>query len=442
MGSTRSRAGAGRRAPAPAAPRATSHVPLSAPTGMRDQLPPDARDRAALASRVLTVFESYGYERVTTPAFEHAEVIERGLEVDRRDVLRFVEPETGEVALLRPDITPQIARIVATSLKGRPAPWRLCYHGTVLRRARGRARRSRQLSQAGVEHVGTAHLDADVEVVALAARALLGAGLRGFRLELGQVRIGRAVLASLPDAARLAAADALGQKDVVALEAVLKAAHVPAVERRRLADLTGLYGDGAEPLKRARRRFRDVETRAALDELEALHDRIVALGLGEHLGVDLGELRGHAYYTGTSFTILAEGPGEPIGGGGRYDQLLARFGRAAPATGFAIDVEHLAWALAAEGAPWAPPTPPRIVAVDAPSALVDALREQGAQVATLPEGWGRGGSPSAAALAYARAWRYDAVLLGADRLVRVGDERAIGLERMEGVDLAGWLLEG
>ena len=99
---------------------------LAPPAGMRDLLHPESDARRALGARLLRTFALHGYDLVTTPPFDHAEVLERGLAaVDRRDLLRFVEPETGEVALLRPDITPQIARIVATRLADRPAPWRL-----------------------------------------------------------------------------------------------------------------------------------------------------------------------------------------------------------------------------------------------------------------------------------------------------------------------------
>src|SRR5690606_5929968 len=173
-----------------------------------------------------------GYELVTTPPFEHAEVIERGLEtVDRRDLLRFVEPESGEVALLRPDITPQIARIVATRLADRPPPWRLCYSGSVVRQRRGRARKQRQIAQAGVEHVGAAGEDADAEVVALAAAALEALGLTRFSIELHLVDLPRAALADVPEAARPAAERALVSKDAAALARVLSAGDVGRAER-------------------------------------------------------------------------------------------------------------------------------------------------------------------------------------------------------------------
>src|SRR5215471_10292451 len=101
---------------------------------MRDLLPEEARSRRAIARRALERFALYGYSVVTPPAFEFADVLERGLgTLDPADVLRFVEPESGEVAALRPDVTPQIARMIATRLADRPVPMALCYEGTVLR---------------------------------------------------------------------------------------------------------------------------------------------------------------------------------------------------------------------------------------------------------------------------------------------------------------------
>ena len=116
-------------------------LPMRAPQGLRDLLPEDAKALARLSAPINELLATHGYERIVTPAFEHAEVIERGLDqVDRNELLRFIDPETGEVALLRPDFTPQVARIVATRLSDRPGPWRLSYEGSVMRRRLGRAR--------------------------------------------------------------------------------------------------------------------------------------------------------------------------------------------------------------------------------------------------------------------------------------------------------------
>jgi len=223
---------------------ASDELPLAPPAGMRDLLPPDAEHRAQLASQVAATFASYGYERVATPPFEHADVLERGLwNVERRSLLRFVEPETGEVALLRPDITPQIARIVATRLRERPMPQRLCYEGTILRRRRGRARRQLQSTQAGIECVGLSGPASDAEVIEVAARAVSEGGLESFRIELHDVRVGREALAEVPESARSAAERALSAKDQTQLEQILTSAGMKREERRPLLRLPELYGD-------------------------------------------------------------------------------------------------------------------------------------------------------------------------------------------------------
>lgn len=375
---------------------------------MRDLLHPESAARRSLGRRLAETFASYGYELVTTPPFEHAEVLERGLEtVDRRDLVRFVEPESGEVALLRPDITPQVARIVATRLADRPPPWRLSYEGTIIRRRRGRARKHRQIAQAGVECIGLAGADADAEVISLAARACDAVGLQGYRIELGQVRIGHAALERVPAAVRDDTAAALAQKDGGELDSILRAAGVPSADRKLLRGLADLYGD-VDVLRRARRLARGDAMEQALAELEEVAERLTGLGLGSRLGVDLGELRGMSYYTGVSFTLLAEGPGEPVGAGGRYDNLLARFDSPAPATGFAVDLDNLEWALSRSGSGWTPELPLRLAISgeddDSCGAVVESLRRQGLAVATL---WAHDARET---LAFARAWGYDAAL--------------------------------
>src|ERR1044071_6300687 len=160
-------------------------TPLVTPKGMGCLRPPEAAVRRALSLRVLHSFELHGYELVTPPVFEHAEVVERGNDtLDSRDLLRFVEPGSGEVAVLRPDITPQVARIVATRLTDHEPPFRLCYEGRVFRRQRGRARSHRQITQAGLECVGLPGVEGDTEVLSLASGACIAAGLTNFQIEL------------------------------------------------------------------------------------------------------------------------------------------------------------------------------------------------------------------------------------------------------------------
>ncbi|MBX3275087.1 MAG: ATP phosphoribosyltransferase regulatory subunit [Sandaracinaceae bacterium] len=376
-------------------------IPLAPPAGMRDLLPPEADARAWLGSQLVRCFARWGYQRVTTPPFEHAEVIERGLDaLDRRDLLRFVDPSTGEVALLRPDITPQIARIVATRLGDRPPPHRLAYAASVVRQRRGRARRQRVLAQAGVECIGLAHVEADAEVIRLAAAALAEVGLAEYRIELGLVSLARDALTRVRDAARPDVEAALLLKDTATLKSAL--AGEDAAIRAALVEAASLYGEPREVLPRARKVWGDAP---ALAELA----RVVARLDGLPLVVDLGEIRGMTYYTGVSFTLLAEGPGEPVGSGGRYDGLMERFGAPAPATGFGIDLANLEWALHAAGRPVTPAREARFVVAggrgEAREALAARLRAAGLVAAVVPV------RAAGAALDYARSWGYDAAVV-------------------------------
>ena len=422
-------------------------LPMTPPGGMRDLLPPASMTRTLLWQRLMETFDLYGYQRVTTPPVEYAEVIERGLgTVDRRDLVRFVEPDSGEVALLRPDITPQIARIVATRLQDRPAPWRLCYEGTIVRRRRGRARKQHQVLQCGIECIGLKGPQADAEVIEVAARACERVGLRDFLVELAQVKIGAEVLDHVPQSARLAVVETLAAKDATKLEKLLKEGGVVAPERRRLLMLCDLYGDRSV-IADARRRLRNAAARRALDELERVVDRLESAGLGDRVAIDLSDLRRHSYYTGVSMTLLAAGPGEPLGTGGRYDDLLSRYDAPAPATGFAFEVDNVLWALSEAGVSLRGELPIRVVVagggVTGRRNTAELWRNRGARVAVLAT------KNVSEAKQYAKAWDYDLLIWqrGKDaRLTRLQDGNTRALKGELGdesfVELSSWARVG
>jgi ATP phosphoribosyltransferase regulatory subunit len=319
---------------------------LSLPSGLRDLLPDHSAHLAELSGRLQEVFSGLGYRRVFLPTLERLDVVERGLSAAAlADVMKFVEPGSGEVVAIRPDITPQIARLYAARPDALPSPARLCYDGPVLRARKARAGRPREVYQAGVELLGAGGAKADAEMLVLLARALERVGLRGAVVEVGHARFAEAVLeaARLPEKARAAAWAALARKDEASLAALAAKARGPEAARAALPALAALYGDGA--LERARGLARAVpEAAGALEEVEE------ALGIARRRGVrgvavDLGETRGLGYYTGITFAGYAPGAGSAIAQGGRYDALLARFGRPGPAIGFAVDLEFATQAL-------------------------------------------------------------------------------------------------
>jgi ATP phosphoribosyltransferase regulatory subunit len=386
---------------------------------MRDLVPPEAGRRRLLTRAIAEVFARHGYAPVTTPPFELERVFARALDtIDPRELLRFVDGDSGEVVVMRPDITPQIARLVATRLSDRPPPHRLSYEGHVVRRRRGRARTQRQIAQAGVECIGTASTFADVEVISLASLAVRATGLATHRIELNLASLSRAVLERVDPARRTEASDALARKDRSALEAALAAE--PIEIARPLLGALDLVG-GPAVVDAARKLFAEDASRALLDTLAHVHGALEAARLDVPIGFDLGEPRGFGYYTGVSFALLAAGPGEPIAAGGRYDDLLARFGSPMPATGAGIDLDHLEWAL--EGNVGLDRARTSVVAFGAEcAALATELRRADFDVATLFD------ASEETALAYARAWGHFATMClerGRVKAVRALDGHAM-----------------
>lgn len=369
---------------------------------MRDLLPEETRERRALASRVLERLELFGYDLVLLPAFEFADVLERGLgALDPSEVLRFVEPESGEIAALRPDMTPQIARLVATRLGSRPPPFRLAYEGTVVRRWSGRARKRRQLPQVGVELVGEpaqgerardrVSLAYDLEILELAAAVFRAVGLDEFVIDLGDAGIVRALLSDVEAGAASAIADAVGRKDELEVgDRMRDAGADPALLLELLRART--VDDGVALLAKTK-------AVAPAERLRALHAAAVSCGLGDHVTADLGELRSAAYYTGMLFRAYARGAADAIGSGGRYDDSLGRFGAPMPAVGFGIDLDALAVAVRAASPPAAGR---RRVLVLGDEAEARRLRDAGVAAAVRHERDG--------AVEYANAWGYTEVL--------------------------------
>ncbi|MBK8013457.1 MAG: ATP phosphoribosyltransferase regulatory subunit [Deltaproteobacteria bacterium] len=308
------------------------------PFGVADHLPPEAkalRDHAETTSRI---FELYGYDRVITPLFELNDVLDRGLGAAARpSVFRFVDPATGDVVVLRPDFTAQIARLVAAHLVERPRPLRLYYEGRVARAADplGHGLLTRELFQAGIELIGTSEPWADLEVLSVGLASLSALG-HAPTIDLCHAGIVDPLIdGGAPHNQRLAkqAREALAVKDPVWLQTVAPA----------LVPLIDLYGQ-REVLTRARRELRAAPklVHQAIDELDSLADLLEAKHPTVRLTFDLGEQRNLGYYTGFFFHGYIEGASDAVMVGGRYDHLLEQFQTPEPAVGLAIDIGTLA----------------------------------------------------------------------------------------------------
>jgi ATP phosphoribosyltransferase regulatory subunit len=196
---------------------------------MRDFAPEAAATRRRIAETLLAVFDRWGFSRVITPAFEYEDVLALGLgSAGRAAAIRFVEPSSGQVVALPPDITPQIARLIATRFRDEAGPLRLSYEGTVVRLDQ-RARSQREIIQAGVEMAGVAGPRGDAEIVALAAAALEAVGFAEVTIDLGHLGLAREVLDALglPEDARAEVRNRIAKRDRAGLAELLKGARGP-----------------------------------------------------------------------------------------------------------------------------------------------------------------------------------------------------------------------
>ena len=315
----------------------------STPPGTRDVLPDEMRELRRISDTLRLAFDAAGYGEVWTPTLEYEDVLVAGDERAAGAGYRMFD-EQGRVLALRSDMTIPIARVVASRLGQVPPPIRLCYLAHAYRAADRGTGRSREFLQAGIELVGPAGPDGDAEVVALILRALEEAGLRRHRIGLGDGSLYRGVLAELEieERERAPLMDALSRRDLVALEERVQRLRLPADARSALTTLPALRG-GPEVLQGA-----TGPSARATANLRACHELLAERGVADRVIFDLGLVRELDYYTGAVFELYDPAVGFAIGGGGRYDDLLDRFGRPLPACGVALDLERVHIAATAE----------------------------------------------------------------------------------------------
>lgn len=426
------------------------HARLMTPGGTRDFLPADAARKLALERALQETFRLWGYAQVITPTAEFLETLVQSNGQETAEQMYRLFDREGHTLALRPELTTPIARIAATRLKHARTPIRLHYVANVFRHETLKAGRQREFWQAGVELIGAAGAAADAEVIALAVRSLQASRLRTFRVEIGHVGYFNGLLNSLSLASeqRRELRRALLRRDYVGYEAALDAVRDgadgagggDAKAESAWASLRGLprLRGGADVIEGALAAADNDESRAAAADIAAIYEQLQAHGVAEFVQVDFGMIKDLDYYTGMVLEGYADGIGFPVCTGGRYDNLIGRFGEDRPATGFVLGVERVLAGLAAQGVDAgeeeAGVRPHRLVAYEPrhrDTALAGArkLREQGLIVEVDVTGLDVDGSRE-----YARA-------RGIPEVVFIGDDtRAVRLRapKYEQEEVAEW----
>lgn len=314
------------------------------PEGIEEVLPDDARRLETMRRRILDLFYTWGYEFVMPPMIEYLEALLTGVgkELDLQ-TFKVTDLLTGRLMGIRPDMTPQAARIDAHYLR-RGGPVRLCYLGSVLRTRPDEFGGSREPLQLGAELFGHAGPESDAEILCLMIATLQLAGIDELHIDLGHMGVfhGLIAQAGLDAEQQSELFDALQRKARTDVEALLEAM---AIDRRRRDMLTALIelNGGQEVLTAARQRLQNAPdgVRQALDNLEAVATLVARKLPSLPLYFDLAELAGYHYYTGMVFSAFVPAYGRAVAHGGRYDGIGQAFGRARPATGFGADLRLL-----------------------------------------------------------------------------------------------------
>jgi len=314
------------------------------PPGTRDVLPDEMRELRAIGVRMREVFAGAGYGEVHTPSLEYEDVLRWGEERAAGARYRTFD-EHGAVLALRSDMTIPIARLVATRFRDPTEPLRLFYEGRAWRVVGDATGQQREFLQSGIELIGVLGADAEAEVIALAVEALAAAGLARHRVGLGDGALYRTLLAALEvplDRHRDLLA-CLSRRDLAGLAGRVTDLDLAPDARELLIRLPELRG-GPEVLDRVD----GPAARGALEGLRTLYGALERRGVSDRVILDLGLVRELGYYTGAVYEVYDPAVGFALGGGGRYDELIGRFGDGRPACGLTLDVQRVHIAQAAE----------------------------------------------------------------------------------------------
>lgn len=318
---------------------------LHTPEGVRDIYGSEFVQKFELQQLLYRVLAGRGYQGIETPTFEFFDVFSREVgTVPSRELYKFFDKE-GNTLVLRPDMTPSIARAVSKYFHDE-TPIRLCYMGNTFINYDKYQGRLKETTQMGAELMGDGSVASDVELLSVLIEALQEAGLREFQVSVGQVEFFKALLreAGIGNVAEESLRRLISDKNRFGAEELLSGYEIPEKLRNTFLEMATLTG-GEEALKKARSLTENAEALEALSRLQEIYEGLKSKGYERYVTFDLSMLSKYNYYTGIIFHAYSYGYGEPIAKGGRYDNLLSHFGRELPAVGFAIVIDQLQRAL-------------------------------------------------------------------------------------------------
>ena len=315
---------------------------LHTPEGVRDIYNGECTKKLYLQNTIHETLKSYGYADIQTPTFEFFDIFksERG-SVASNTMYKFFDRE-GYTLVLRPDMTPAVARAVSKYYMDESMPVRFCYMGNTFINHAEHQGKLKEITQIGAELIADNKSDADAEVIAMTIDSLLKCGLDEFQIEIGHVDYFHGLMeaAGLNEEEVNELMTLLSNKNFFGVEALITSSNVPAEVQEIFNKLPALTGS-IDVINKARSLFTNDLINNALDRMEKLYELLSMYGFEKYISFDLGIIANFDYYSGIIFRGYTYGTGNPIARGGRYDNLLSQFGKNAPSIGFAIDLDQL-----------------------------------------------------------------------------------------------------
>ncbi|MCR4721595.1 MAG: ATP phosphoribosyltransferase regulatory subunit [Lachnospiraceae bacterium] len=323
---------------------------LHTPEGVRDIYGSECMLKQGLEARLSGLMRLSGYDMIETPVFEYFEVFgEKRGTARPKDMYRFFDRE-GNTLVLRPDMTPSVARCAARYYKDRKDPVRIAYCGSTFINSSEYQGKPRQSTQLGAELIGDASAFADAEMIALTVECLLESGLTQFQVEIGET----AFFAAIAEEAGIEGEEydelvrLITDKNIFGIEDLLKREGLDEKYGKLFLTLPSLFGS-FERLEDFKKLTDNKTATEAIERLEKIYEIMKIYGYDDYIGFDLGKLSSYRYYTGIIFNAYTYGLGEALIAGGRYDKLAGQFGNDRPAVGMAVYVERMMEALVRNG---------------------------------------------------------------------------------------------
>ena len=320
---------------------------LHTPEGVRDIYGIEYQKKLVLEEKLQKVLHLFGYHDIQTPMFEYFDVFGKEVgTIPSKELYKFFD-RNGDTLVLRPDITPSIARVAATLFEVDQMPLRLCYKGNTFINHSSYLGRLREHTQLGAELIGSDSIEADAEMIALAVQGLLEAGLNEFQIHIGNVDFFEGLMKAtdLAEEDEIRLREYISNRNYYGVDELLEKTHAKVTIKAAFQMLPELVG-GQEVLKEAKKISLNQEILDAAKRMEELYQLLVSYGVEKYITFDLSMSGTYGYYTGIIFRGYTFGTGDAIVKGGRYNQMMEKFGKKAPAIGFVIVVDELLSAFA------------------------------------------------------------------------------------------------